>query len=83
MKSQRTDASLSALWDEVLPVNKVRDVAMVYWVQGDLLVHKWVLCDGDFVGEAILPSCFCEVVLQTAHDGCGHLGIKKTFDCVL
>lgn len=44
-------------------------------------------CDGDFVGEAIfqvvVPSSFLEVVLQTAHDGCGHLGIKKTYDRVL
>lgn len=58
---------------------KVRDVAQGYFVQGGLLVCKWVPCDGDFVGEAIfqvvVPSNFRDVVLRTVQDGCGHLGI--------
>lgn len=43
-KSQKVDSSLSALWDEV------RDVAQGYFVQGDLLVCKWLPCIGDCGG---------------------------------
>lgn len=85
MKSQKANASLSALWDGVLPAEKVRDVAQRYFVQEDLLVRKWVPCVGDSVGEAVfqvvVPSGFHDVVLKT--DSCGHLGIKKTYDRVL
>lgn len=87
VKSQKADASLSALWDGVLPAEKVRDVAQGYFVQEDLLVRKWLPCLGDSVGEAVfqvvVPSGFRDVVLKTAHDSCGHLGIKKTYDRVL
>lgn len=31
----------------------------------------------------VVPGCFHNVVLQTAHDACGPLGIKETYDCVL
>ncbi len=69
------------------PADQVRDVALGYLVQGDLLVHKWVPSDGGFVGEEIfqvvMPKCFHDVVQQTAHDACGHLGIKKTYYHVL
>lgn len=87
MRSQKADLSLSALWDEVLSTDVVRDVAMGYFVQEDLLVRKWVPCLGDSVGEAIfqvvVPSCFRDYVLKIAHDNCGHLGIGKTYDRVL
>lgn len=87
VRSQRDDSSLSALWTELLPAEKVRDTAQGYFVQGDLLVRKWVPCVGDAVGEAIfqvvVPSSFRDVILQTAHDSSGHLGIKKTYDRVL
>lgn len=33
--------------------DKVRDIAQSYFVQGELLVRKWVPCDGDFVGKEI------------------------------
>lgn len=50
-------------------------------------MRKWVPCGGDFIGEpvfqVVVPSGFRELVLQTAHDACGHLGVKKTYDCVL
>ena len=86
-RSQKDDSSLSALWTELLPAEKVRDIAQGYFVQGDFLVRKWVPCVGDAVGEAIfqvvVQSSFRDVVLQTAHDSGGHLGIKKTYDRVL
>lgn len=79
--SQRADPSMAALWDEVLPVDTISDVARVHFVQVDLLVRKWVPC-GDFVGEAVfqvvVPSNFHDVVLQTANDSCGHLGIRRS-----
>lgn len=40
-ENQRADSSLSELWDEGLPVDKVRDGAPGHLVQGDLLVPKW------------------------------------------
>lgn len=80
-RSQRADSTLSSLWAEVLPSEKIRDVALGYFVQGDLLVRKWVPCEGDFVGKAVyqvvVPAEFCDVVLKMAHDGCDTWGYEK------
>ncbi len=50
-------------------------------------MRKWVPCDGDFVGKAVyqvvMPTEFRDVVLKIAHDCCGHLGVRKTYDQVL
>lgn len=68
-------------------LKRKREIAHGYYVQGDLLERKWVSCDSDFGGEAIfqivVPSNFYDVVLQMAHSSCGHLGVRKTYDCVL
>lgn len=37
VSSQRPDPSLASLWKEVLKIEKVRDVAQGYFVEGDLL----------------------------------------------
>ena len=85
--SQKADSSLSLLWAEAHSVDKIRDLAQGYFVQEGLLVRKWVPCDGDFVGEAVfqvvVPCDFRDEVLKTAHNDCGHLGVKKTYDRVL
>lgn len=56
-------------------------------VQEDLLEHKWMPCNGNFTREilfqVVVPSTFCGVVMQTARDSCGHVGIKIMCDCVL
>ena len=87
VENQKTDSSLSALWEEVLSAEETREVARGYFVQGDLLVRKWVPCVGDSVGEPIfqvvVPDGFRGDVLKTAHDSCGYLGVKKTYDRVL
>ena len=44
VENQKTDSSLSALWEEVLSAEETREVARGYFVQGDLLVRKWVPC---------------------------------------
>lgn len=86
-RSQRADLTISALWSEVLSPEKIQDVALGYFVQGDLLVRKWVPCDANVVGEAIyqviVPTEFRDMVLKVAHDDCGHLGVRKTYDRVL
>lgn len=51
VKSQRADPSLSTLLECVLPGGEIRNVAHGYFLQNELLVWKWVPCEGDFVGE--------------------------------
>lgn len=84
---KKADSSLSGLWDRVLPANEIRDVAQGYFALNELLLHKWMPSNGDFLREAVfqmvVPSDFREVVLKTVHDDCGHLGIKQMYDRVL
>lgn len=58
-----------------------------YFLQYGLLVRKWVKHGESFVGDPIiqvvLPEKFCESDLKVAHDGSGHLSIRKTYDWVL
>lgn len=50
----------------MLKIEKVREVAQGCFVKGDLLVRKWVPCDGEFIGEPVFqlvgPSGFHELV---------------------
>lgn len=87
VKAQKADPSLSDLFEHVFPGDDVQSVAHGYLVQNELLVRKWVPCNGDVIGEptyqVVVPEKFRGEVLKIAHDDCGHLGVKKTYDRVL
>ena len=87
VKSQHTDPSLSKQFDSVLTGDKIENVAHGYFLQEELLVRKWVPCDGGFVGEPVfqivVPERFRDTVLEIAHNESGHLGVRKTYDRVL
>lgn len=82
VKSQQADPSLSNLLDSVLSEGEMRSVAHGYFLQNELLVRKWVPCEGDFIGELVfqivVPETFCDTVLKIAHDESGHLGVRKS-----
>lgn len=64
----------------MLPVDKIKDVALRHLVQDDLLMRVlWNFVRED-IFQVVLLKCFCAVMLQTAHDARGHLSIKKTSD---
>ena len=87
IKAQKSNVSLSSLWDQVVPSHQVDDVAQGYFVQEGLLVRKWWLCFEDGVGapvfQVVVPLDFRSHVLRTAHDECGHFGVRKTYLYVL
>lgn len=81
MKEQKLDPSLKGLFEQVSPVENLKNASQGYFVQNDLLVRKWVPhCDnilGEPIVQILVPSKFREV-LKTSHDGmAGHMGIKK------
>ena len=87
IKAQKSDVSLSSLWDQVVPRHQVGDVAQGYFVQDGMLVRKWLPCDEDVVGapvfQVVVPQDFRSHVLRTAHDESGHFGVRKTYLSVL
>lgn len=87
IKAQKSDVSLSSLWDQVVPCHQVSEVAQCYIVQEGLLVCKWMPCFDDVVGapvfQVVVPRDFRSQVLRTAHDECGHFGVRKTYLYVL
>lgn len=87
VNAQEGDPSLSNLVENALAVDEVQSAAHGYFIQNGLLVRKWVPCAGDFVGEPtfqiVVPEKFRGGLLKIAHDDCGHLGVKKTYDRML
>ena len=87
IKAQKSDSSLSSLWEQVVPRHQVGDVARGYFVHEELLVRKWVPCVDDMVGvpvfQVVVPQEFRSQVLRTAHDESGHFGVRKTYLYVL
>ena len=85
MSWQRVDVSLSDLFGKVLSAEEERSAAGGYILQDRVMVRKW-LCHGEyFVGRpvVVVPAKFWEEVLRTAHDQSGHLGVCKTYNCIL
>ena len=58
-----------------------------YFVQEGLLQHNWTWMKESLVREAtqvVIPTKYKETVIKLSHKGiAGHLGNKKTFDCIL
>lgn len=63
------------------------DTPSGYYLDGEVLVRKWVPHCKDFVGDPIVqvvvPKKLRDLVLKTAHDSSGHLGVKKTYQLIL
>ncbi len=84
---QRADPSLSALFEQVLPAEEVKDSSRGYFIHNEVLVRKWVPHGDSFIGDPVIqvvvPAKFRESVLKLAHDDAGHWGVRKTYDRVL
>ncbi len=77
--AQQTDTSLQPLFAEANIENG--DITHGYVVRDGVLMHKCPLRSGPFgehVWRMVVPSSLCEIVLTTAHDDAGHMGVKKT-----
>lgn len=87
VSEQQADVSLVDLFDRLLSPDVMQDTASGYYLDGEMLVRKWVPHGEDFVGDPIVqivvPKNLRELVLKTAHDTSGHLGVKKTYQLIL
>ena len=84
VKEQALDPSLKGLFGQVSPVEELRNAALGYFVQNDVLVRKWVPHCDDYVGkpvvQIVVPQPFRQMVLKVAHDDvAGHMGVRKTY----
>ena len=85
--SQREDASLKKLFDQVVSNSEVDSVHCCYYLINDILMRKWrpsnVPADDDSFVEhqIVLPKAYRQDVLQLAHKAplSGHLGRNKTY----
>ena len=88
---QGRDATLSSLFDKVVPDDEMTAVSCCYFVNNGVLMRKWtspkMSCHDDWssVFQVVVPSVYRQDVMQLAQDHCfaGHMGIKKTLDRVL
>ncbi len=87
IKEQKADVSLIELFDRVVPYDKIVNLPSGYYLEEDVLVRKWVphgeFVIGDPVLQIVVPQSLRQLVLQTAHDASGHLGVKKTYKLLL
>ncbi len=82
IKEQKADVTLTELFDRVVPYVTIVNLPSGYYLEEDVLVRKWVphgeCVIGDPVLQIVVPQSLRQLVLQTAHDASGHLGVKKT-----
>ena len=88
---QEKDATLSSLFGEAMPEDEITAVSCGYFVDNEVLMRKWtshkMSCQDDWssVFQVVVPSAYRPDILHLAHDHClaGHMGVRKTLDCVL
>ncbi len=87
IKEQKADVTLTELFDRVVPYVTIVNLPSGYYLEEDVLVRKWVphgeFVIGDPVLQIVVPQSLRQLVLQTAHDASGHLGVKKTYKFLL
>ena len=87
VKEQHEDHSLSLLFERAVPAECFESVAHGYSVQDGLLVRKWTPSTNISLGEpwfqVVVPTTIRPLVLKTAHDMLGHLGVRKTYDRIM
>ena len=79
---------MKGLFEQVLPVDDVPSLVQGYYLQGQLLVRKWLPHGDHFLGNPVIkivvPYTFRDLVLQSSHgDIAGHLGVRKTYDHIV
>lgn len=87
---QQKDATLTHLFEEAVPEEKIGFFSCGYFINYGILMRKWtspkMSCEDDWssVFQIIVPSSYRFDILQLAHDHClaGHMGIRKTLDRV-
>ncbi len=87
IKEQKADSTLVELFDRIVPYDTVDNLSSGYYLDEGLLVRKWVpygeFAIGDPVLQIVIPQSLCQLVLQTAHDTSGHMGVKKMYKLLL
>ncbi len=87
IKEQKADSTIVELFDRMVPYDTVDNLSSGYYLVEGLLVRKWVprgeFAIGDPVLQIVIPQSLRQLVLQTAHDAFGHMGVKKTFKLLL
>jgi hypothetical protein len=80
--AQRSDTSLQSLYARV----KDSDTVHGYVVREDVLMRRCPArsgLPGVYDWQLVVPSSLRKIVLETAHDDAGHMGVKKTYDRIL
>lgn len=87
VKEQQLDQSLSSLFERAVPVDCFERVDHGYGVLDGLLLRKWTSATNSSLGEpwlqVVVPITIRQLVLKTAHDMLGHLGVRKTYDRIM
>ena len=75
------------MFGSLLTPRELKSVASGYFLQDGILVRKLMPHGEEFVGDpnfqVVVPFKCCGLVLKLAHDGSGHLGVRKTYDRIL
>lgn len=83
IEKQKTDSTLVELFDRVVSYDRIESLSSGYYLDEELLVWKWVpqgeFAIGDPMVQIVIPQSLRQLVLQTAHDASGHMGVKKTY----
>lgn len=85
IQEQKRDSSFSSLFENIKPVDELKDSVHGFFVLDGLLMRKWVLhfeILGDPVFQIVVPTKFRNDILKVAHDESGHSGVTKTYDSV-
>ena len=83
--AQQSDTSLQSLYARVNAI-KNSDIMHCYVVRENVLMRKCLPRSGlpdVYDWQVVVPSPLHKIVLMTAHDDVGHMGIKKTYDRML
>ncbi len=88
---QKQDPTLSPMFEDEEPDETLSNLASGYFISDEVLMRKWTdskmssLDDWTSVFQVVVPEVYRSDILYLAHDHClsGHLGIRKTLDCVL
>lgn len=88
---QKSDQSLSPLFEAAVLGDEIEKRSTGYFVKDDVLMRKWTPShaseqdDWSVVTQILVPQAFRHEILLLAHDNplAGHLGVNKTYDRVL
>lgn len=88
---QRSDVSLSPLFEAAVAGEEVESFSTGYFVKDDLIKRKWMPLsasaddDRSVVTQIVVLSPYRSEILNLPHDNplAGHRGLRKTYDCIL